>query len=91
MTQVSVSVSWWDVVMSVHVVLDYQCQNAWLVLCCVLAELYTNNQGIRMATYTTVVLVTQITVLTVALTAAEWLVKPAADTKLHLVFTLVDN
>ena len=42
-----------------------------------------------MATYTTVV--TLIAVLTVALTAAEWLVKPAADTKLHLVFTLVDK
>ena len=42
-----------------------------------------------MATYTTVV--TQITVLTVALTAAEWLVKPAADTKLHPVFRLVDK
>ena len=42
-----------------------------------------------MATYTTVV--TLVAVLTVALMAAEWLVKLAADTKPHLVSTLVDK
>ena len=42
-----------------------------------------------MATYTTVV--TLVAVLTVALMAAKWLVKLAADTKPHLMFTLVDK
>lgn len=48
-------------------------------------ELHNNNLGIRMATQ----LVTLIMVLTVAVTSAERLVKPAADKKLHLVYMLV--